>query len=99
MSHHVGQLHGRSVGPRQIFPARSRAYFASSYPEGPHKLEHDLIAHPLLELDALAALGEGLPADSVEYNRGDLPIGVEGKPGGNGLTIGETIREIESANS
>ena len=54
MSHHVGRLHGRSVGGKQIFPARSRANFASSYPEGAHKLEHDLIEHPLLELDALA---------------------------------------------
>ncbi|WAT18840.1 cupin-like domain-containing protein [Aurantiacibacter sp. MUD11] len=99
MSHHVGQLHGRSVGARQIFPARSRAYFASSYPEGAHKLEHDLIAHPLLELDALAELGEQLPDSSIEYNRGDLPIGVDGKPEGTGLTIGETIRNIDQANS
>lgn len=99
MSHHVGQLHGRSVGGKQIFPARSRAYFASSYPEGAHMLEHDLIRHPLLELDALALLGETLPGKSVEYNRGDLPIGVDGKPGGNGLSIGETIRNIASTQS
>ncbi|MCB2067883.1 MAG: cupin-like domain-containing protein [Erythrobacter sp.] len=99
MSHHVGRLHGRSVGGKQIFPARSRANFASSYPEGAHKLEHDLIEHPLLELDALAMLGESLPAASVEYNRGDLPIGVDGKPGSNGLTIGDTIRGIATSNS
>lgn len=99
MSHHVGELHGRSVGARQIFPARSRAYFASTYPEGAHTLVHDLIEHPLLELEALAALGESLPASSVEYNRGDLPIGVSGKPGNNGLTIGETIRNIGTSNS
>lgn len=99
MSHHVGTLHGRSVGAKQIFPARSRAYFASTYPEGAHTLMHDLVEHPLLELDALAALGESLPASSVEYNRGDLPIGVDGKPGSNGMTIGETIRDIGGANS
>ena len=99
MSHYVGQLHGRSVGARQIFPARSRAYFASSYPEGAHTLAHDLIEHPLLELEALASLGEALPSGSIEYNRGDLPIGVTGKPGATGLTIGDTIRNIGSANS
>lgn len=99
MSHHVGTLHGRSVGSKQIFPARSRAYFASTYPEGAHTLMHDLIEHPLLELEALAALGESLPDSSVEYNRGDLPIGVDGKPDSNGMTIGETIRNIGSANS
>jgi len=76
------------------FPPLSRAMFAASYPEGAHKLRHDLATHPLLELDALAALGEALPPHSVEYNRGDLPIGVDGKPEGNGLTIGETIRGI-----
>jgi mannose-6-phosphate isomerase-like protein (cupin superfamily) len=82
-----------------VFPALSRAMFAASYPEGTHKLRHNLSAHPLLELEALAALGEALPPRSVEYNRGDLPIGVDGKPEGNGLAIGETIRRIERSNS
>lgn len=82
-----------------VFPALARAMFAASYPEGAHKLRHNLSAHPLLELDALAVLGETLPPSSVEYNRGDLPIGVDGKPEGNGLAIGETIRGIERAES
>ncbi|GAA5060093.1 hypothetical protein GCM10023208_28100 [Erythrobacter westpacificensis] len=99
MSHYVGNLHGRSIGGKQIFPARSRAYFAASYPEGPHKLTHDMVEHPLLELDALALLGESLPAASVEYNRGDLPIGVTEKPAAPSRSIGETIREIDAANS
>jgi hypothetical protein len=92
-------LKGRPVSSEAVFPPLTRANFAASYPEGPHKLRHNLSAHPLLELDALAELGEALPARSVEYNRGDLPIGVDGKPEGNGLTIGETIRRIESTNS
>src|SRR5690606_21258087 len=69
------------------------------YPEIPHKLAHGLENHPLLALEALARLGEALPPASVEYNRGDLPIGVDGKPGGNGLTIGETIRAIATSGS
>jgi hypothetical protein len=87
------------AGEVAVFPPLSRANFAASYPEGPHKLRHNLSAHPLLELDALAELGEALPAHSVEYNRGDLPIGVDGKPEGNGLTIAETVRGIERTNS
>lgn len=87
------------AGEGAVFPPLSRANFVSSYPEGPHKLRHNLSSHPLLELDALAELGEALPARSVEYNRGDLPIGVDGKPEGNGLTIGATIRGIDSTNS
>jgi hypothetical protein len=86
-------------GEGAVFPPLSRANFAASYPEGPHKLRHNLCAHPLLELDALAELGTVLPARSVEYNRGDVPIGIDRKPEGNGLTIGETIRGIASSNS
>ncbi len=82
-----------------VFPPLSRAMFAASYPEGAHKLRHDLGTHPLLELESLAALGEALPEKSIEYNRGDLPIGVDGKPEANGLTIGETIRGIHGTSS
>lgn len=92
-------LVGEQMTSEAVFPPLSRANFVSSYPEGPHKIRHNLSAHPLLELDALAELGETLPARSIEYNRGDLPIGVEGKPEGNGLGIGETIRGIETTNS
>lgn len=87
------------LGPGPVFPPEAREAFAASYPEIPHKLRHNLPEHPLLALDALAELGESLPDASVEYNRGDLPIGVDGKPGSNGLTIGETIRGIERSNS
>ncbi len=82
-----------------IFDADVRATFAAHYPETPHKLRHNLGHHPLLELDALAELGEMLPANSVEYNRGNLPIGIDGKPGSNGMTIAETIRHVAKANS
>ena len=90
---------GEAIGADAVFPPMSRAMFAASYPEGAHKLRHNLGAHPLLELAALAELGESLPSASVEYNRGDLPIGIDGKPQGNGLPIGATIRGIEEANS
>lgn len=89
----------RRVGAGAVFPTLSRAMFAASYPEGAHKLRHDLGAHPLLELEPLARLAEALPPDSVEYNCGDLPLGVTGKPAANGLTIGETIRRIRESNS
>lgn len=86
-------------GGQMIFPPTARADFAASYPEGPHKLSHDLERHPLLELELLAQLGEHLPPTSVEFNRGDLPVGINGKPEATGLTIGQTIRSIAKANS
>jgi len=84
---------------RPVFDAAARARFAAHYPEAPHILHHGLTSHPLLEIEALAALAEQLPLASVEYNRGDLPIGVTGKPGANGLSIAETIRRVEQAES
>ena len=44
-------------------------------------------------------MAERLPITSVEYNRGDLPIGIDGKPESNGLTIAETIRKVAEAES
>lgn len=82
-----------------VFDAPARATFAAHYPEKPHILGHGLTSHPLLEIEALAQLAVRLPIRSVEYNRGDLPIGVDGKPGSNGLTIAETIRKVAEAES
>ncbi len=83
----------------QIFDGKSRSSFAAAYPETPHLLGHNLADHPLLTLDALASLATRLPESAIEYNRGDLPIGVDGKPGGNGLPIDQTIRHIATSNS
>ena len=69
-----------SVSHHRVFPAQSLAAFARAYPETPHVLRHGLEADFRLSLDSLAQLGEALPGSSVEYNRGDLPIGVDGKP-------------------
>ena len=82
-----------------VFGQESRDLFARSYPEVPHKLGHSLADEPRLTLDALAGLASQLPAESVEYNRGDLPIGVDGKPAPNGLTIEDTIRRIAESDS
>ncbi len=85
--------------PASVFDAPARTKFAAHYPEKPHILTHSLTSHPLLEIEALAGLAEKLPITSVEYNRGDLPIGVDGKPGSNGMTIAETIRRVAEAES
>ena len=82
-----------------IFPASSRAAFAAGYPEVPHVLNQELHDHPLFELEALAQLAESLPDGSIEYNRGDLPIGVDGKPARPAISIGETIRHIAETGS
>lgn len=85
--------------PQDVFPENSRQLFAANYPEVPHILRHSLEGHELLTLDALADLAGKLPAGSIEYNRGDLPIGVDGKPGSTGMSIEDTIRHIATSNS
>jgi hypothetical protein len=83
-----------------IFDSQNRMKFSESYPETPHKLNHSLRDHPLLTLEALAKLAEALPDKSVEYNRGDIPIGIDPDDvPANGLTIGDTIRRVEESGS
>ncbi len=82
-----------------VFDGNTRNAFSAAYPENPHILRHHLTDHSLLTLDALAALAADLPASSIEYNRGDLPVGVDGKPGGTGISIEHTIRHIATSNS
>ena len=82
------------------FDAASCTAFAASYPEAPHKLAHRLGDHPLMQLGALAQLAEAMPAQSVEFNRADLPLGLNGdKAPANGIGIGETIRNIATTGS
>ena len=90
----------KPVTAAQTFPDAARADFARAYPDQPVKLRHELTGHDLLTLDALAHLAERMPATSVEYNLGKLPLGVrpEDTPA-NGLTLGETIRSIETNGS
>lgn len=83
-----------------VFPEEARAAFAAAYPDRAAPLRHGLAGHELLTLEALAGLAERMPAASVEYNLGKLPLGVraEDTPS-NGLTLGETIRTIETNGS
>ncbi len=82
------------------FDADARAVLAAAYPEAPVLLAHGLVDHPLLALDALAALAARIRPVDVEYNRGDLPIGIDpAATPANGLSVAETIRGIEQCGS
>jgi hypothetical protein len=91
-----------SIAPANgaTFSDAARAAFAAAYPDQSTRLSHQLVGHDLLTLDALATLAERMPETSVEYNLGKLPLGVrpEDTPS-NGLTLGETIRTIETNGS
>ena len=80
------------------FPDKSM--FATLYPETPGKIRHCLANHPMFTLDALIALAGRMQVKDVEYNRGDLPLGIafDDVPA-NGLSIADTIRNIEQNGS
>ena len=82
-----------------VFSNTARRTFAANYPETPHILTHGLTAHRLLTLDALADLAGAMPDGSIEYNRGDVPIGIDSKPGSTGMSIKDTIHNIATSNS
>ena len=70
------------------------------YPETPGTFAHMLADEPLLTLPEIAALATRLDPGTVEYNRGDLPVGVDPDSDiGNGRSIAETIRTIEDNGS
>ena len=81
----------------KIFSPSAQARFAAQYPEVPHRLEHGLASHPLLELEALADLAKRLPSEFIECNLGDQPIGVDRVPDQLRERVVETILDIGAA--
>lgn len=82
------------------FPQPALETLTGAYPEQPTLLDHQLVEHELLNLDALAALAQRMKPVDVEYNRGDIPVGIDpSDTPANGLSIEETIRRIEECGS
>ncbi|MEM8917884.1 MAG: transcriptional regulator [Pseudomonadota bacterium] len=96
----MNQISSPDQFQRQVFDGETRDRFAACYPEQPQVLDHHLAEHDLLTLDALAKLGTSLPPASVEFNPGDLPVGIapEDVPS-NGMSIADTILMIENSAS
>jgi hypothetical protein len=66
----------------------------------PFLIEHNLADHPLLQLPRLIELSSTLPAESVEYNAGDIPVSQDpALTPRTGLSVDETLRRIEECNS
>ena len=83
-----------------IFSAGAIEGFLSCYPGKPALLRHELMGHPLFEIERLTALAGALPPACVEYNAGDLPVSQDpAKTPMNGLSPEETVRRIAENNS
>jgi quercetin dioxygenase-like cupin family protein len=84
----------------EAFPQASIEAFRGLYPETAGKIAHSLVGHPMFELDALVALAQRIRPVDAEYNRGDLPVGIDpAATPSNGLSAEETIRSIEQCGS
>jgi quercetin dioxygenase-like cupin family protein len=82
------------------FDDEALAALGGLYPQQPGLLRHGLCSHKLLTLEALVGLSTRIRPVDAEYNRGDLPIGLDpAATPANGLTAEETIRSIEHCGS
>jgi hypothetical protein len=82
-----------------VFAAPAAA-LAGAYPGEPARLAHALAGHELFDIDRLLVLARALPAASIEYNAGDLPIGQDpASTPMNGLSAEETVRRIAECRS
>lgn len=82
------------------FPADAIETLLASYPERHQRLRHLIIDHPLLRLESLVHLAATLPANSIEYNPGNLPVGIDpADVPSPQLSPEETIRSIEQNGS
>ena len=74
--------------------------FAKLYPNLPGVVKHGLADHPLFTLDALVKLAGRMASGDIEYNRGDLPHGIDfADIPSNGLSMTDTISGIEHNSS
>lgn len=83
-----------------LFNPHSLEEFSAHYPHAPATMRHGLAGHPLFGMARLTALATALPADRIEYNAGDLPIGQD--PAATpmtGLSPEETLRRIAERRS
>jgi hypothetical protein len=69
--------------------------FAEAFARRPFAVRHNLVDHPLLSLDAIAALADRLPYAAIERHQANLPLvmpggapDIEGRPS-------DTVRGIE----
>lgn len=74
--------------------------FRQKFNSSAFRIRHSLAGHGLFSLPRLAELAAELPAASVEYNAGNVPVDLDpSATPGNGLSPDETVRRIEECQS
>lgn len=76
------------------------AKFAAKFTREPFLIGHRLCEHPLFQVERLLELARRLPAQSIEYNAGTIPMSIaHDQTPLNGLSAEETIRRIAECQS
>lgn len=74
--------------------------YLENFPRRHFTIAHNLVGHPLLELDSLLKLAHSLPPYCVEYNAANVQVSQNPtETPMTGLGIEETIRHIDESNS
>ncbi|QDV25634.1 cupin-like domain-containing protein [Aureliella helgolandensis] len=90
----------KTVQPDAYLKSLDAREFTAKFNRQPFTIGHQLVDHPLFDLQRLVELSQFLPPNSVEYNSGDLPVTQDPDlTPRNGLAIDETIRRIEECQS
>lgn len=80
--------------------AIDRDTFNTQFARAPFLVPHRLARHTLFSLACLVELSKRLPAAQVEYNAGEVPVGLDpARTPRNGLSPEETIRRIAECRS
>jgi hypothetical protein len=78
----------------------NREIFSAYFDRKPFHVTHGLASHPLFSLPRLVALARELPEQFVEYNGGNLAVGVSAtETPRTGLSAEETVRRIAECGS
>ena len=74
--------------------------FREHFGRRPFLVRHNLAQHELFTLPRLIELSRRLPASSVEYNAGDIPVSIDpAQTPRTGLSVEETLRRIAECRS
>ncbi len=96
----TGERSSAGVSLPPPFLVLDAAAFRDGFDRHPFRIGHRLEHHPLFELERLVRLGASHPPELVEYNAGDVSIGLDpARTPRTGLSVEETIRRIEGCRS
>lgn len=97
--HPRSTIHGVSTVMEKLLDLDASA-FREHFGQRPFLVRHNLAQHELFTLPRLIELSRRLPASSVEYNAGDIPVSIDpAQTPRTGLSVEETLRRIAECRS